>query len=266
MTRILLVGCGKMGGALLAGWLDQGIDPGGVVVVDPHYDAAEAPAGVRSFASAASLPGDFSPDVILLAVKPQVMDEVLPPYARFGRAVFLSIAAGRTIASIARSLGDGAAIVRAMPNTPASVRRGVTGLIANDNVTETQRKLCDHLVTAVGEAVWVEEESQLDAVTALSGSGPAYLFLMAEALTEAGERLGLPAAVAEKLARATVAGSGELLRQSPLPAAILRQNVTSPNGTTFAALQVLMQEKDGLSDLMRRATEAAARRARELAG
>lgn len=255
-----------MGGALLAGWLDQGIAPDGLVVVDPHYDAADAPAGIRSFASATSLPGEFSPDIVLLAIKPQVMDEVLPPYARFGKAVFLSIAAGRTIASISKSLGDDAAIVRAMPNTPASVRRGATGLFANHKTDEAQKKLCDHLVTAVGEAVWVEEESQLDAVTAISGSGPAYLFLMAEALAEAGEKLGLPAAVAEKLARATVAGSGELLRQSPLPAATLRQNVTSPNGTTFAALQVLMQEKDGLSDLMHRATDAAARRARELAG
>jgi pyrroline-5-carboxylate reductase len=236
------------------------------MVVDPHFDAAEAPAGIRSFASANSLPGDFTPDVILLAVKPQVMDEVLPPYAKFGGVVFLSIAAGRTIASIQRQVGENAAIVRAMPNTPASVRRGATGLIANDKATEAQKKLCDQLVTAVGEAVWVETESQLDAVTALSGSGPAYLFLMAEALAAAGEKLGLPPEVAEKLARATVSGSGELLRQSALPAATLRQNVTSPNGTTFAALQVLMEEKSGLSELMARATEAAARRARELAG
>jgi pyrroline-5-carboxylate reductase len=266
VTRILLVGCGKMGGALLAGWLDQGIRPDSLLVVDPHFDAAQAPDGIRSFASADALPGDFSPEVILLAVKPQMMDEVLPSYARFGGAVFLSIAAGRTIASMQRHLGPKAAIVRAMPNTPASVRRGASGLIANANASETQKRLCDHLVTAVGEAVWVETEFQLDAVTAISGSGPAYVFLMAEALAAAGEKLGLPPAVAEKLARATVSGSGELLRQSNLPAAILRQNVTSPNGTTFAALQVLMEEKNGLGGLMGRATEAAARRARELAG
>lgn len=255
-----------MGGALLAGWLEQGIRPEALVVIDPNFDAAQSPAGIRSCASAASLPGDFSPEVVLLAVKPQLMDEILPPYAQFHGAVFLSIAAGRTIASMQKHLGPKAAIVRAMPNTPASVRRGATGLIANDQATRGQRELCDQLVTAVGEAVWVESESQLDAVTAISGSGPAYLFLMAEALAAAGEKLGLPAAVAETLARATVSGSGELLRQSPLPAATLRQNVTSPNGTTFAALQILMKEKDGLGDLMCRAAEAAARRARELAG
>ena len=255
-----------MGGALLAGWLDQGTRPDDLVVVDPHYDPADGPAGIRAFASAASLPSDFSPEIVLLAVKPQMMDEVLPPYARFGGAVFLSIAAGRSIASLQRCLGENAAIVRAMPNTPAAVRRGATGLIANDRTSEAQKQLCDHLVAAVGEAVWVENESQLDAVTALSGSGPAYVFLMVEALAAAGEKLGLPAEIAGILARATVSGSGELLRQSPLPAATLRQNVTSPNGTTFAALQVLMEEKEGLGQLMRRATEAAARRARELAG
>jgi pyrroline-5-carboxylate reductase len=255
-----------MGGALLAGWLDQGTRPDDLMVVDPHYDAAAGPAFIRSFSSAESLPGDFTPNVVLLAVKPQVMDEVLPPYARFTNSVFLSIAAGRTIASLQTLLGENAAIVRAMPNTPAAVRRGATGLIANASATKSQKELCDHLVTAVGQAVWVEDESQLDAVTALSGSGPAYVFLMVEALAAAGEKLGLSAGLAETLARATVSGSGELLRQSPLPAATLRQNVTSPNGTTFAALQVLMKEDDGLAELMRRATDAAARRARELAG
>lgn len=255
-----------MGGALLAGWLDQGIRPEGLVVVDPHFQAGDAPAGIRSFASPNALPGDFSPEIVLLAVKPQVMDEVLPPYSKFEGAVFLSIAAGRTIASMRKHLGPKAAIVRAMPNTPASVRRGATGLFANAEASEQQKQLCDKLVAAVGESVWLESESQIDAVTAISGSGPAYLFLMAEALAAAGEQLGLPAEVAEKLARATVSGAGELLRQSDLPASTLRQNVTSPNGTTFAALQVLMAEKDGLAELMSRATEAAARRARELAG
>jgi pyrroline-5-carboxylate reductase len=254
-----------MGGALLAGWLDQGTPAEDLVVVDPHFDRASAPAGIRSFRSAAELPADVSPDIVLLAVKPQVMDEVLPPYARFGGAVFLSIAAGRTIASLQRSLGENTAIVRAMPNIPAEVRRGATGLIANRQASEKQKELCDRLVTAVGAAVWIEDESQLDAVTALSGSGPAYVFLMVEALAAAGEKLGLPPAIAETLARATVSGSGELLRQSPLPAATLRQHVTSPNGTTFAALEVLMDEHHGLGDLMRRATVAAARRARDLA-
>ncbi len=256
-----------MGGALLAGWLEQGIDPSDAVVVDPHYDAEAGPAGVRAFRSPSDLPAGFAPDVVLLAVKPQAMPQVLPDYRRFaGQAVFLSIAAGRTIASLEPLLGPDAAIVRAMPNTPAAVRRGATGLFSNRNVSENQRQTCDQLVAAVGHAVWVERESLLDAVTAVSGSGPAYVFLLVEALAAAGENLGLPPDLAATLARATVTGSGELLRQSPLPAATLRENVTSPNGTTYAALQVLMNDTDGLADLMRRATEAAARRAEELAG
>jgi pyrroline-5-carboxylate reductase len=266
VTRILLVGCGKMGGALLAGWLEQGISPTDAVVIDPHYETRDAPAGIRAFASADALPADFIPDVVLLAVKPQAMDQVAGAYRCFaGNAVFLSIAAGRTLASLEALLGDTAAIVRAMPNTPAAVRRGATGLSANRNVSAEQRRTCDLLVAAVGHAVWVEQEKQLDAVTAISGSGPAYVFLLAEVLAAAGENLGLSAELAATLARATVAGSGELLRQSSLPAKALRENVTSPNGTTYAALQVLMKDGDGLAELMRRATEAAARRAEELA-
>jgi pyrroline-5-carboxylate reductase len=256
-----------MGGALLAGWLEQGISPADAVVVDPHYDPKAGPAGIRSVASPDVMPGDFLPEVVLLAVKPQAMDQAAASYRRFAeQAVFLSIAAGRTLASLEAVLGADAAIVRAMPNTPAAVRRGATGLLANRNVSEAQRRICDHLVTAVGKAVWVERESQLDAVTALSGSGPAYVFLLVEALAAAGENLGLPADLSAILARETVTGAGELLHQSPLPAATLRENVTSPNGTTYAALQVLMKEAGGLADLMKFATEAAARRARELAG
>ncbi len=256
-----------MGGALLAGWLEQGIAPSDAIVIDPHYDTGAGPAGVRSFLAPQALPADFVPDVVMLAVKPQAMAQVAPDYRRFaGSAVFLSIAAGRTIASLETLLGTDAAIVRAMPNTPAAVRRGATGLFANRNVSANQRQTCDQLVAAVGHAVWVERESLLDAVTAVSGSGPAYVFLLVEALAAAGENLGLPPELAATLARATVTGSGELLQQSPLPAAALRENVTSPNGTTYAALQVLMKEGDGLTGLMLRATEAAARRAEELAG
>lgn len=266
MTRILLVGCGKMGGALLAGWLDQGIPPADMIVVDPHHDPAAGPAGIRSFSSAEQMPGDFSPEIVLLAVKPQVMDQVAPAYRRFaGKAVFLSIAAGRTIASLETILGADAAIVRAMPNTPASVGRGATGLFSNRNVSAAQKAACDQLVTAVGQAAWVEAEKQLDAVTALSGSGPAYVFLLVEAMAAAGEKLGLPAEMAQTFARATVSGAGELLQQSSLPAATLRQNVTSPNGTTHAALQVLMRQEGGMADLMSEALAAAARRAEELA-
>jgi pyrroline-5-carboxylate reductase len=267
VTRILLVGCGKMGGALLAGWLEQGISPTDAAIVDPYYHPKAGPAGLRAVSSPDALPADFVPDVVLLAVKPQAMDQAAPSYRRFARtAVFLSIAAGRTLASLEAVLGSDAAIVRAMPNIPAAVRRGATGLLANRNVSELQRRTCDQLVSAVGKAVWVEDEKQLDAVTALSGSGPAYVFLLVEALAAAGEKLGLPADLSAILARETVSGAGELLHQSPLPAATLRENVTSPNGTTYAALQVLMAEGGGLAALMRNATEAAARRAKELAG
>ena len=266
MTRILLVGCGKMGGALLAGWLERGISPADMIVVDPHHDSAAAPAGIRSFPSSDDLPGDFAPDVVLLAVKPQVMSQVVPAYRRFAAtAVFLSIAAGRTIASLETILGPDAAIVRAMPNTPASVGRGATGLFANPAVSAAQKAACDQLVTAVGQAAWVETEKHLDAVTAMSGSGPAYVFLLVEAMAAAGEKLGLPTDMAQRLARATVTGAGELLHQSALPAATLRENVTSPNGTTYAALQILMREPGGLAELMSDALAAAARRAEELA-
>ena len=255
-----------MGGALLAGWLDQGISPSDMIVVDPHHDTAAVPAKIRFFPTADELPGDFLPDLVMLAVKPQVMNQVVPAYRRFaGKSVFLSIAAGRTIASLEAILGENAAIVRAMPNTPASVGRGATGLFANRAVSPGQRAACDKLVSAVGQAAWVEAENQLDAVTALSGSGPAYVFLLVEAMAAAGEKLGLPADMAQLLARSTVTGAGELLHQSPLPAATLRENVTSPNGTTHAALQVLMRERGGLAGLMSEALSAAARRAEELA-
>jgi pyrroline-5-carboxylate reductase len=191
----------------------------------------------------------------------------LPYYRRFalGGAVTLSIAAGKTIGSIARGLGSEAAIVRAMPNTPAAVRRGVTVLLASPSVSEAGRALCESLMAAVGQVAWIASETEMDAVTAMSGSGPAYVFLMVEALAAAGENLGLASELAQTLARATVIGAGELLRQSPQSAASLRQDVTSPNGTTFAALQVL-GAPGGLTDLLQRAVAAAARRAQELAG
>jgi pyrroline-5-carboxylate reductase len=266
VTRLLLVGCGKMGGALLAGWLEQGVSPSDIVIVDPHFTrGADLPAALRVFAGPESLPKDFKPDLVLLAVKPQQMDEVLPAYRVFSDSLFLSIAAGRSLQSLAGLLGERAAIVRAMPNTPAAVRRGVTVMLANDHVGAPQRALCDRLMAAVGEVAWIADEAQMDAVTALSGSGPAYVFLLVEAMAAAGEDLGLAGQLAQTLARATVVGAGELLRQSPLPAATLRENVTSPNGTTFAALQVL-GATGGLTDLLQRAMAAAARRSRELAG
>ena len=263
---LLLVGCGKMGGALLDGWLAGGIVTADRVLVVEPADVP-LPAGVRRVADAGALATELAPGVVVLAVKPQAMDAVLPPYARFVApdTVFLSIAAGKPIGYFAGHLGSDAAIVRAMPNTPAAVGRGVTVLCANARVGETQRAICAALLSAVGAVDWVDDEALMDAVTAVSGSGPAYVFLLAEALAEAGVAAGLPADLAGKLARLTVAGSGELLMQSDLPAATLRQNVTSPGGTTAAALAVLMAD-DGLAPLLTRAVDTATRRSRELAG
>lgn len=265
MTRILLVGCGKMGGALLDGWLDRGVSASDLVVVEPSEALRSTRKTLQIVASLEAVPPDFAPDVVVIAVKPQGIDTILPPYAKFSQAVFLSIVAGKTSKFFTDRLGENCAVVRAMPNTPAAVRLGITVAIANRSVSALQRENCHYLLTAVGEVEWIEDESLMDAVTAVSGSGPAYVFLMAETLAEAGIIAGLPPALAEKLARATVAGSGELLRQSKETPAVLRQNVTSPGGTTFAALQVLMS-RTGLRKLLTRAVAAAADRSRELAG
>lgn len=268
-SRILLVGCGKMGGAMLRGWLGRGLARADVRVVEPSADAAAALRSELGIAVAGNLEdaaGDFAPDIIVFAVKPQGMDEIVPAYAGMaGNAVSLSIAAGRPISFFEKHLGSAAAIVRAMPNTPAAVGRGITAACANAQVTEAQRAACLDLLQATGEAVWVEDEAMIDAVTAVSGSGPAYVFLMIECMTAAGIEQGLPAEIAERLARATVAGSGELARLSDDDAGTLRKNVTSPGGTTAAALEVLMGS-DGLAQLMSRAVAAAVRRSRELAG
>lgn len=268
-TSLLLVGCGKMGGAMLEGWLAAGflsqavvIDRAGLpgaLAGNPLVSAAEGPD---------SLPAGFVADVVVLAVKPQVMDDALPAYRALVRpgTVFLSVAAGKTIAYFERGLGQGAAVVRSMPNTPAAIGRGMTVAVANGAVDDGQRALCDRLLRAVGEVSWVADEGLIDAVTAVSGSGPAYVFFLVEAMAKAGESAGLPADLAMQLARTTVSGAGELLHQSPQsPAADLRKAVTSPNGTTQAALEVLMAE-DGLQPVMTAAVAAAARRSRELAG
>jgi pyrroline-5-carboxylate reductase len=203
---------------------------------------------------------------VLLAVKPQQMAAVLPSYARFARpgTFFLSIAAGKTIGYLERHLGAGAAIVRAMPNTPAAVGRGISVACANPAVTAAQRAAATALLSAAGEVAWVEDEALIDPVTALSGGGPAYVFLLIECLAKAGAAAGLPEDLAMRLARVTVSGSGELARLSDEPAAVLRQNVTSPGGTTLEALKVLMAP-DGLEPLLVKAIAAATRRSRELA-
>ena len=266
--RLLLVGCGRMGSAMLGGWLaGPGVTQVAVVEPSARTDAQDADDRVIRRVDADALPADFVPDVVVLAVKPQMMAAVLPAYRRFVRpeTVFLSVAAGWTLASFARALGEDARVVRAMPNTPAAIGRGVTVLAAGAGVDDAQRAACDRLVRAVGSVEWVADEALIDAVTALSGSGPAYVFLLAEAMAAAGAAAGLPADLADRLARATVAGAGELLRLSPDSAAKLRENVTSPGGTTAAALAVLMNEQDGFTPLLTKALAAAAERSRQLA-
>jgi len=261
--RILLVGFGKMGRALLDGWMARGTAATQISVVEPTRP--ELPAGVTVVGDAAGLAADYQPSVVVFAVKPQSMDDVVPHYIRFvtPATVFLSIAAGKPIGYFAAQLG-GAAIVRAMPNTPAAVGQGITVLCANENASSEQRELCTRLMGAVGEVAWIDHETLMDAVTGLSGSGPAYVFHLVEAMAEAGAAAGLPADLAMQLARATVAGSGALLAQSSEPAGTLRQNVTSPGGTTAAALEILMGA-DGLTALMTAAIARATERSRELA-
>ena len=269
IDSLLLVGCGKMGGALLAGWLARGLAPQRVQIVEPMAEARAA-IGAEGISAVAALEdldaARGAPDVVVLAIKPQQMASALPAYARFSRpgCLFLSIAAGTRIGFFEQHLGAEAAIVRAMPNTPAAVGRGITVLAANAAVSQAQRDLAAELLSAVGEVDWLAEEGLMDAVTAVSGSGPAYVFLLIESLAKAGIEAGLPEALAMRLARTTVAGAGELVHQSSEAAERLRQNVTSPGGTTQAALSVLMAA-DGLDPLLARAVAAAARRGRELA-
>jgi pyrroline-5-carboxylate reductase len=269
LTRpLLLIGCGKMGGAMLSGWLERGIAGGGVAVVDPlgAPDFAGAD-NVTIHDSMDALPGDLDPEVVIFAVKPQQMDAAAPASARFAGpgTVFLSIAAGKTIDYFAGHLGADAAIVRAMPNTPAAIGQGITVACPNTKVTEKQTAICAALLSAVGEVLTVDDEALIDPVTAVSGSGPAYVFLLIECLAEAGAEAGLPRELSERLALVTVAGAGQLAVRSDDAPAQLRKNVSSPGGTTLAALDILMAA-DGLQPLMTRAVAAATRRGRELAG
>ena len=266
---IRLVGCGKMGNALLRGWIAAGHAANGVTIIDPVAQTAaewRGREGIVLVAGPADLAPTVAPAVIVLAVKPQVMGEVVPAYRRYapGGAVFLSIAAGKTLTYFANLLGPEAAIVRAMPNLPASIGKGATVLCANARVAQDQREDCNRLMAAVGEVAWVADETLLDAVTAVSGSGPAYVFLLAECLAEAGIAAGLPTDLAHALARATVAGSGALLQESHEAPAQLRQSVTSPGGTTAAALSVLMAP-GAMTAIITRAVAAATARSRELA-
>ena len=264
MSKLLLVGCGKMGGAMLEGWLARGLAASDVIVAEPV--AALRPKQVRGIASTGEV-GE-APETVVLAVKPQSMDAALTDLRRFAEdgSVFLSIAAGKTLGYFAKHLGPAAKIVRAMPNTPAAVRQGISVATAAKGVSAAEKKRCHELLEAVGQVLWVDDEALMDPVTALSGSGPAYVFLLVEAMAAAGAKLGLSPEMAMQLARATVAGSGELLRQSSEPAAQLRVNVTSPGGTTAEALKVLMAEEGGIQKVFDKALAAASRRSKELAG
>ena len=258
---LILLGCGKMGSALLAGWLKAGLPPQSVWVIEPNPTDWLIGLGTRLNEG---LPTEAA--VALLAVKPQMMGKALPALQALGNGstLFVSIAAGTTIASFEAVLGDRTPIVRTMPNTPAMVGRGITALCRNGQVSDVDMSLAQELMSAVGQVVVLDREDLIDAVTAVSGSGPAYVFHLIEAMAAAGEAEGLPADVALKLARATVCGAGELAFQSPESAAQLRINVTSPGGTTAAALEVLMNPKTGFPALLRQAVKAAADRGREL--
>ena len=259
---IALAGAGKMGGAMLTGWLAQGLDPERVIVIEPHpSDEIKALAGIRLNPTPKEA-GEV--DTLVVAVKPQSFRDAAPALKQFtgSSTLVVSIMAGTPIAAL--EAGVGGSVVRAMPNTPAAIGRGITVAVPSKKVSAAQREIADALLRATGSVEWVDQESLMDAVTAVSGSGPAYVFLLAEELARAGVAAGLPAELATKLARETVAGSGELLHRSDQSSATLRQNVTSPGGTTAAALDVLMGP-DGMKKLMTRAVAAATQRSKDLA-
>ena len=259
---LVMLGCGKMGSAMLRGWLRTGLPPKSVYVIDPHPSDWLKQQGVHI---GADLPDN--PAIAVIAVKPQMMADALPNVGALGngQTLVISVAAGTPIATFEKILGDKTPIVRAMPNTPAAIGRGITALIGNENATDAMLDMAEALLLSVGQCVRLENEGQMDAVTAVSGSGPAYVFHLIETLAAAGEAEGLSAELAMQLAMATVGGAGELAETSEDDPTQLRINVTSPNGTTQAALEVLMNEKDGFPALLRRAVAAAAKRSRELA-
>lgn len=262
-SGLLLVGCGKMGGALLRGWMQSGLAPEQITVADPHPPSwldEYVPQGL----TLSSVPAS-APSVVVLATKPQVMAKALSDLKCYGNGstLFISIAAGTTIATFEKMLGDATAVVRAMPNTPASIGAGITALIGNKNVTPVQLNRAKALMAAVGQTVVLQDEQQIHAVTAVSGSGPAYVFALAEAMTKAGVSQGLPQELSQKLATVTIAGAGMLMTQTSECPRDLRAQVTSPEGTTAAGLEQLMAE-NGLGPLLKKTIRAASHRSREL--
>ncbi|MFD2251719.1 pyrroline-5-carboxylate reductase [Pseudochelatococcus lubricantis] len=265
---LVLVGAGKMGGALLDGWLKSGLDPVRVTIIDPHPSADIVRIAAERGIGLNPASGDIgAPEVLVLAVKPQFLDEIAPDLARLAApgTLVLSILAGKTLDNLSQRLPGTRAIVRAMPNLPASIGRGITGVVAASGTSEAQRATATVLLSGAGAVEWLDDESLIDALTGVSGSGPAYVFYLVEALAEAGVAAGLPAALSQRLARATVTGAGALLDQSPLSAAELREAVTSKGGTTAAALAVLSGE-NGIGPIVTQAVAAARRRAGELSG
>jgi pyrroline-5-carboxylate reductase len=260
---LVMLGCGKMGSAMLEGWLGRGLAPGSVHVIDPHPSDWLRSQGVRINTD---LPAD--PAVLMIAVKPQMMADALPQVAPFGGGgtLILSVAAGTPITAYEAAFGPGTRVIRSMPNTPAAIGKGITAIVGNAAATPADLDLAETLLSAIGQVVRLEVEDQIDAVTGVSGSGPAYIFYMIDALAAAGVAEGLPPDLAMQLAKATVAGAGALAEQAAETPEQLRINVTSPNGTTQAGLSVLMDEATGLMPLMRATVAAAAGRSRELKG
>jgi pyrroline-5-carboxylate reductase len=265
LPSLLLAGGGRMGSALLAGWREQGLSQ--AIVVDPAPEAQKlAGPGITVVAGPEYIHEGFTPEAVVLAVKPQMAAAALPAYARFdGHAVFISIMAGKTVHAIGTLVGRQAPIVRAMPNTPAAVRQGITVAYAGAHVSPHQRELANTLLAATGQVAWVDHEAQLDPVTAISGGGPAYVFLLTELMEQAGLDQGLPPELARLMARQTVIGSAALLAASDEDAAKLRIAVTSPGGTTAEALKLLRAD-DALPEIFRKAIQAATERSRELSG
>jgi pyrroline-5-carboxylate reductase len=258
---LVLLGCGKMGSAMLAGWLARGLDPAGVFVIDPNPSDWLRGTGVQINAALPERPA-----IVIVAVKPQMMGAALPTLAAMGNGatLFISVAAGTPIARFEQVLGAQTPIVRAMPNTPAAVGRGISAIVGNPHAGQTGLEVAESLLSAVGQVVRLEHEGQMDAVTGLSGSGPAYVFHLIETMAAAGEAQGLAPDLALQLARATVAGAGALAEGTDETPAQLRINVTSPNGTTQAALTVLMDPDTGFPSLLTRAITAATERSKEL--
>lgn len=259
---MVLLGCGKMGSAMLAGWLANGLTPTSVWVLDPYPSDWLLGTGVHINDGVPD-----SPALALIAVKPQMMGDALPILKALGNGetVFLSVAAGTSIAAFEAAFGSDSPIIRAMPNTPAAIGRGITAIIGNKTASALHLDMAEALLAAVGQVVRLDNEGQMNAVTAVSGSGPAYVFHLVETLAAAGEAEGLPRDLALQLAKATVGGAGQLAEDADVDPSQLRVNVTSPNGTTQAALDVLMNEIDGFPVLLRRAVKAAADRSKELA-